>query len=68
MERALLAQTAQGGQRIEARTLERVGARSVGDENDYRQTNHVGVDMRRIKAARGGCGKSAAWLLALAGA
>ena len=50
MQRALVAQATERGQRVQARALERVGARAVGDENDYRHAIREGDDMRRRKA------------------
>ena len=40
------------GQRVQARALERVGPRAVGDEDDYRHAIREGDDMRRRKASR----------------
>src|SRR5688500_13942499 len=52
MQRPLLAQPTERGQRVEARALERVRPRAVGDEDDYRHAIREGDVMRRRKAAR----------------
>ena len=59
MKRALLTKSAQRRQRVERAPLEGVGARAVGDEDDYRHTAGDGV-MRRRKAGREETGKSRA--------
>ena len=52
MQRSLVAHATKRGQFVEARALERVRARAVGDEDDYRHAIREGDDMRRRKALR----------------
>ena len=58
MQRALVAQSPKRGQCIEARSVERVGTCTVGDENDYRHAIRWSDDMGRRKARRARRGKS----------
>lgn len=68
MQRPLVAKATQRGQRVETWALERVGTRTVGDEDDYRHANRGDDDdMRRRKAARARRGKSRREPLVLAG-
>ena len=58
MQRPFVAQAAERGKRVQARALEGIGARAVGDEDDYRHAARKGSDMRRRKAGRRRRGKS----------
>jgi hypothetical protein len=59
MQCPFVAQATERGKPVEARALEGVGARTVGDEDDYRHADHTGDDMGRTKAACLRRGKSA---------
>ena len=58
MQRSLVTQASERGKRVQVGPFERVGARTVGDENDYGHADGTDVDMPRRKAGRERRGKS----------